>query len=84
MFLVVFVGDVGLAPAAGSKSGLRRVLVVILIYTLYYYVYNDRYVRITLLEYYYIFIIVATVAVIFILDVLYFCDSTRYYKTEKN
>ena len=54
----------------------------ILIYTPYIYAYNDRYIWITLLEYYYIFIIVAIVAVIFILDVLYkteiSCDSTRY------
>ena len=56
--------------------------VVILFYTPYIYVYNDRYIRITLLEYYYIFIIIAIVAVIFILDVLYkteiSCDSARY------
>ena len=53
--------------------------VVILIYTPYYYVYNDRYVRITLLEYYYIFIKVGILVDMFILDVLYFCDSTRYF-----
>ena len=43
--------------------------VVTLIYAPYYYVYKDRYVRITLLEYYYIFILLATLLVIFILCV---------------
>ena len=52
-----------------SRSSLFVSFVVILIYTPYIYAYNDRYIRITLLEYYYIFIIVAIVAVIFILDV---------------
>ena len=61
---------------------VRGGYVVILIYTPYIYAYNDRYIRITLLEYYYIFIIVATVAVIFIL-VEISCDSTRYYKRYK-
>ena len=60
-----------------------NLIVVILIYTPYIYAYNDRYIRITLLEYYYIIIIVAIGAVIFILDVLYLCDSTRYYKRYK-
>ena len=38
--------------------------VVILVYRPYYYVYNDRYVRMTLLEYSYIFILVYTLLVI--------------------
>ena len=51
-----------------KSTQLFASIVVMLIYTPYYYVYNERYVRMTLLEYYYICIIVA---VIFILDVLY-------------
>ena len=42
------------------------------------YAYNDRYVRVILLEYYYIFIKVHILVDTFILDVLYFCDSTKY------
>ena len=39
---------------------------LLLCYTVYYYVYNDRHVRVTLLEYIYIFILVSRLATIFV------------------
>ena len=59
-----------------AKANTQHCSVVLLIYTPYYYVDSDRYIRITLLEYYYIYILAFILIVV--LNIMFLGGVQRY------